>query len=47
VPEKNKNDVQEIDKTLKAGITFIYVRDISQVFKHAFSHGTTSRRSTK
>ena len=47
VPEKNKNDVHEIDKTLKAGITFIYVRDISQVFKHAFSDGTTSRRSTK
>jgi ATP-dependent Lon protease len=37
VPEKNKNDVKEIDKGLKAGLRFLYVRDISQVLKHAFS----------
>jgi ATP-dependent Lon protease len=37
VPEKNKNDVKEIDKGLKAGLKFLYVRDISQVLKHAFS----------
>ena len=47
VPEKNKNDVAEIDKNLKAGLKFIYTRDISQVFKHAFSHGTSPKHRKK
>ena len=47
VPEKNRNDVAEIDKALKTGLRFIYTRDISQVFKHAFSHGTTRKHKKK
>jgi ATP-dependent Lon protease len=47
VPEKNKNDVAQIDKALKAGLKFIYAKDVSQVFHHAFSHGTTPKRRKK
>ena len=47
VPEKNKNDVAQIDKNLKAGLKFIYARDISQVFNHAFSYGTSSKHLKK
>jgi ATP-dependent Lon protease len=47
VPEKNKNDVSQIDKKLKAGLKFIYARDISQVFSHAFSYGTASKHLKK
>ncbi len=47
VPEKNRNDVAEIDKSLKAGLKFIYARDVSQVFKNAFSHGTSPKHLKK
>ncbi len=47
VPEKNRNDVAQIDKKLKAGLKFIYARDISQVFSHAFAHGNSSKHRKK
>ena len=47
VPEKNKNDVAQIDRKLKAGLKFIYARDISQVFNHAFSNGTPPKHLKK
>ncbi len=47
VPEKNKKDVAEIDRHLRAGLNFVYARDISQVFKHAFSDGTGPKRRKK
>jgi len=47
LPEKNKNDVHEIDRSLKSGLTFVYVKDVSQVLKHAFADGTAARHRKK
>ena len=48
LPEKNKNDMEEIDPSLRNGINFVFVRDISQAFRHVFAKdGTVKKRTQK
>jgi ATP-dependent Lon protease len=47
LPEKNKNDMEEIDPSLRNGINFVFVRDISQAFRHVFAKDGTAKKRTQ
>jgi ATP-dependent Lon protease len=37
LPQRNKNDVEEIDRELKKGMEFVFVEKVDEVLKMAFS----------
>jgi ATP-dependent Lon protease len=47
LPEKNKNDMEEIDPWLRNGINFVFVRDVSQAFRHVFAKDGTAKKRTQ
>jgi len=39
--------MEEIDPSLRNGINFVFVRDISQAFRHVFAKDGTAKKRTQ